>query len=389
MGTEHTYLADLIRAYLEGDGRPRPAPPDLDWQRFSRLLVEHKLAGTLLPLVAREGLDPKLEAWLDSMHQSFTRSTILRLMHLEKVLKSLRDAGCHPVVLKGAVLATDYYRLPEERYLNDLDILVDRGEVEVACLAMSELGLEFVDTRAKRLYYEKYHFHWILGDETGNIVEIHWDLNLVDSLYRFDLEGLRGRAVPFDLNGIGMRTPEPGDLLLHIVTQSVEGGFFELRHIVDAALILPRIEDSRELARRARRQNMDVALWALMHRLSRWTDVRIPPALAGEIAPRGRSAKLLRRVLDGELLLRRHVLTGHDLNQHFNWLCAPTTRLRWCALRHLLFPGEAHWLEHGAGSPLEARGRDRIRLPLQRLWSLTKLLLFGWRVPLAETRSRE
>lgn len=288
MATEHAYLRDLMGAYVRGDRALLAAPSGLDWERFTRLLVDHKIAGTLLPLVDRDGLDPKLDQWLGSIRKSFARSTILRLLHLESVLATLRGAGCRPIVLKGGVLATDYYARAEDRYLNDLDILVDRSDVETACFAMGELGLDFVDTKAQRLYYEKYHFHWIMGDVQGNVVEIHWDLNLVESMYHFDLEGLRRRAVTVDLNGTEMVTPEPADMLLHIVTQSVEGGFHELRHLIDAALILPRVGAPEALVRRAREQNMQIALWALMHRLSRWIDVPIPAALLEGIEPAAR-----------------------------------------------------------------------------------------------------
>lgn len=380
MGAEQKYLRDLIEAYLQSPKRPLAAPPELDWKLFAEMLIDHKLAGTLPPLVDREGLDPKLNAWLESVYDSFAKSTVLRLLHLERVLAALTEAGCRPIVLKGGVLATTYYERPQDRYLNDLDVLVDRPEVEAACFAMGELGLDFVDTQAMRLYYEKYHFHWIMGDKKGNVVEIHWDLNLVESIYRFDLEGLRSRAMLVDLNGTEMKVPEPVDMLLHIVTQSIEGGFHELRHLVDAALILPRIDQPELLVRRARQQNMQVALWALLYRLSCWTDVAIPPELLGAIEPRGLAAGLLKRILDDERCARRPSRKGHPLNQHFNWLCAPTSRLRWKMLWRFLFPGESHWLEHGVSPSHHAHGWSPLKLWLVRFRSLLKLAAF-WSSP--------
>ena len=347
MAREFEYLATLTREYfLNGRSASRP-PVELDWFRFIQLNLEQRVAGTLLPLIPRDDLDEITKKHLDETERMVGEESILRLLFLERIVPELEAAGCRPVILKGGALATHYYDRPEQRYLADLDILVERENVDRSCTVLKELGLHFTKTLADPKYYEDYHFHWIMDNGTGLVVEVHWDLTEPDSIYRFDTAGLIERSRTFPLNKTTMRIPSTIDLLLHIVTQCTAGGFGEMRRVIDAALLWQAVKSQDTLIKQAVAQNQGAALWLLLNQVVRWTDVLVPEDFLDRLSPGKHTARLLsglaQRMVRGKSEFRHR----GEIPFLLNWLCAPSPRLRRQEMLRYLSPGDGHWLESG------------------------------------------
>ena len=346
MALEFEYLATLTRDYIPAD-RPASRPPaDLDWFRFIQLCLDNRVAGTLLPLVPREGLPREIIEKLDEAQRLMTEATILRLLFLERILPELEKAGCRPIVLKGGVLAT-LYKLPQQRFLADLDILVEPDQLERTCSALQGLGLQFTHTKADPRYYQDHHFHWIMDNGAGFIVEVHWALTMPHSIYCFDLAGLHARAHTLPLNKTTMRVPAPVDLLLHVVTQCTGGGFGEMRLVIDAALLYPTVEGPDALIRQALDQNQGTALWLLLAQVASFTGTPISRDLLDRLAPGKNTARLLVNLANRMLGGRGEFRHRGEIPHLLHWLCAPTNSLRRRELRRFLFPGEEYWLEIG------------------------------------------
>ncbi len=361
---EFEYIADLTRNYFQPEPQRLAPPAHLDWKRFLQLCFEHRITGTVLPYIERSGLDAEMANQLDVIEGQAGRETMVRLLFLEKVLATLATADCHPIVLKGGPLATDYYRRTEHRFLADLDLLVEPDEVETACHTLASLGLKLSSTRADPGYYRDHHFHWILSNDNGFVVEVHWGLTLPESIYSFDLEGLKHRSVDTVLNSTRMRAPSPEDLLLHIVGQCTGGGFGEMRRVIDAALLYPAIQDPQALVEQARNQNQGHALWALLTLVEDWTGVQVPSAVMDRLRPPTRTARLLHNLTGRVFFGRDHFLHRGEIQHLLHWLCAPSAELRRRELRKYLSPGKSYWLEVGyaedAGPSLAVRLVNRI-----------------------------
>lgn len=347
MSLEFDYLAALTRDYFREGEEPTGPAPSLDWARFLQICSDHHVGGTLLPLVPRGGLSTEVLRQMEESQRRSTESTILRLLFLERILPELANAGCSPIVLKGGVLATDYYRQPEQRYLADLDLLVTDDQVEPTCKALWKLGLRFTETAAHPSYYRDHHFHWIMGNAAGFVVEVHWALTLPESIYSFDLARLRARSRTLPLNNSEMTVPGPADLLLHVVAQCTAGGFGELRRIIDSALIFPKVENLPELAEQAREQNQPTALWLMLLQTQRWTGLKVPEEFLNDLCPGKTTARMLERL--AEKMVRHDANFRHrgEFHNLLHWLCAPTPALRKRELRRFLSPDSAHWLELG------------------------------------------
>lgn len=366
MTLEFDYLTRLAREYLRRE-KATVAPPDgLDWSRFLQLCGESRVAGTVLPRIDRDGLDPSIVGRIDAAQQQAFEATILRLLHLERILPLLDDAGCRPVVLKGGVLATHYYRRPEHRFLADLDLLVERDLVETTCRILAGQGLSLTATEAAPEYYRDHHFHWIMGNGRGFVVEVHWALTLPGSIYHFDLDLLRSRLRSKELNRATMTVPAPPDLLLHVVAQCNAGGYGELRWLLDAALILREIDDPAALIRQAREQNQDAALWLLLQQVQQWTGVSIGEDFVAELAPGRRTARILASVAGDMVSRSREFRERGEMHQLLHWLCCPTSALRRRESWRFLRPGPEYWLEQGYTSRKRPSLATRLRAGLGR-----------------------
>lgn len=370
MAHEFEYLTALTKNYVLAEHSVSEPPEGLDWSVFKELCRFHKVTGTLLPTIPRSNLSPEVCADLAKVQATTAQHTVLNLMFLERILPQLEGAGCQPIVLKGGVLATHYYQEAEHRFLADLDILVPSDQVDNACDVLIAMGLDFADTVANPEYYRNHHFHWIMSNDAGFVVEVHWDLTVPDSAFRFDLVEVRDRSYAVSLGMTSMRVLEPIDHLLHIVTQCIEGGFCELRRIIDAALLFGAVDNTVELARRAQARNQGTALWLLLNQVESWTGVRIPTTLIEELAPGTTICRLLQCLADKMLRGKDEIRHHSEIHHLLEWSCLPSLILRWEAIWSFLSPGKEYWLEQGY-SPQKIPGTAKVmKLRLSRASTL-------------------
>ncbi len=363
MRIENLYLKHLAAAFVargHQDVRDTPesvdgpadaaAPthePDFDWDLLLKQLLDHKVFGALSPLVDEQQLTGAQRQRLGDAGDDFKRRTTLLLLELERILPSLEQAGCQPVVLKGAAIASGVYPTPSARYFLDLDILVAKEMVSVACKVLEQCGYTFRQDGNDPVFYQKHHFHWIMHNAQGSCVEVHWALTMPESIFNFDLAGLRQRAelIPF---GQGtMRVPSAQDQVLHTVLQCIADGFSDLRRILDAALLLRRVDDVPGLITQAQQQGLAIGLWILLETTQAITDVEINTNEYAVVAPGTRRGRCLAAMRIPESCLERLALEQPSLVHLMHCLCVPTLRQLNRELLRYVFPGEGRLLEMG------------------------------------------
>lgn len=360
---EIEYVMDLARAWALDVPGPVPVRRDLDVDRFIRLIVGQPSLQTII-----ERLDPELlsaddRRSLDQALHIAQRRTTTMLLELDRVLQALGRAGCRPVVLKGGSLAVGHYPRPEQRWFADLDLLVDQGERELVFDTLARLGYRFRRTGRKYHYYEHYHFHHILVSNQGVAVEVHWAITLPNSVYRYDLDALRRRAVEVSLDGLTLRAPHAVDQVLHGVLQGLAGGFRDLRRVLDLHLLEKTLTsaDHQELCQRARAGNFATGLWLQYHLREEILGEPIPRSIDEECHPGPSVARVFRRLalVSGCVEGRLRRQGGYDELLH--WLCVPSgKRLR--EIRRYAMPSEEQVLaeEMALEKPLGVLGQARL-----------------------------
>jgi hypothetical protein len=356
-------------------GAPPALPPAVDGDRLVALIVNHRLAGALGPLVPPETLPAAAAARLDAARREARKRTTVLLLELERILPALAAIGAEPLVLKGAALALDVYRAPEQRWFVDLDILIRADRRSAALAALAKLGYRRHEAGEDPEFYARHHFHHILLGPQGACVELHWALTLPHSLYRYDLERLRAEAREITLDGGRIAIPSPVDHILHGSLQGVAEGFGNLRRIVDVGLLAARLDgrDRTRLVERAYASRLATALWQQFRLLERIGRIEPPRELA-ELRPAG---GLRRRLLDSVLVDPWRLVAGSGVSgahvELIHWCCVPTRRDRVREIGRFFWPSDDDWFETAHAPGIEPSKRRRVRLVLSRLKQLTWL----------------
>ena len=388
MRAETHYLLELARAWAHGRPQPVAAPDDLDRDRFVHLLGNQPSLPTLAPWVDPESVPQQERAQLAQAAEISRRRTTVMLLELERVLPSLAECGCRPVVFKGASLALTVYDRPEDRWFVDLDLLIDPGKLTEAYAALQRLDYRFASTINPVRYYEDHHFHRILVSNQGVTIEVHWALTMPASVYTFDLAAMRRGCLEIPLGMSGFLAPAVTDQILHGVLQSVAGGYGDLRRILDLHLLDARLdgEQRRLLAARAWSSNLATGLWLQYRLREELLEAPTPPEIEAACRPTPRLVRLLDglQVAENCLLRRAGHVEGYDYLLHC--LCTPVGR-RGGEMLRFIFPDERGRMEAGLGrdeGPVPAW--KRARLHLSRLRASARLLALVTRASLASGR---
>lgn len=296
------------------------------------------------------------------------------LLELERVLPALTEAGCRPVVLKGAPLAVTLYPRPADRWFVDLDLLLKREDLDRAYDALARVGYRFADTALGAGYYEHHHFHRILRGAQGIYLETHWAVTLPASVYSFDLDALRRDAVQAPLGSTMMCAPSCLDQVLHGVLQSIASGFGDLRRFLDLHLLDAQLDDAtrRRLTDRALAHNLGTALWLQYRVREDLTGAAIPGAVAAVCAPAPRVRRLLENLDVTGACLANVVRERGWYEGLLHLLCVPSDR-RSREIRRFLLPDVGGLLEAGL------RPED-LSNPLRRAWLTAGRVVAGARM---------
>jgi len=148
-------------------------------------------------------------------------ATIIRVLLNEYLMKEqasiigyFSEAGINSVILKGTTVSC-YYPSPELRPLGDIDILINKEEIELATSALYKNGY---------IFDHEHDFH-IVVRKSGVFVELHNEVsrypdNEVGNILSNRLKNIIVNAQQYKMNGISFPGPSPFDnamvLLLHM-----------------------------------------------------------------------------------------------------------------------------------------------------------------------------
>jgi len=341
-----------LHGYFNAD-KTQPIPADVDLNNLQDLMSGHKVLTTLGPTLKNASLPEEFAKKLDRSIRSAAQTNTVMLLELTRFLEPLEKAGCCPIVLKGAGLAQRIYPSFEQRVFSDLDILVPLGKLEQTKTVLADLGYVPSETIASFEYYTKYHFHLIFRSPGGVTVEIHWNLTPPHSVYQFDLERLSARTQMIETPNGPLRIPNWTDQLLHCVFQNLTDGFSGFRRIIDAALILPLIEDQEELVHEAREQNLATGLWAVLYLVREFSPSVVSDDLMARLQPAPFVVNCF-EIYDLRKKCLEQCATKKMLWVNYvDWLCAPSKEVAVQKIWHYLIPRsqDYFYFEHEDGAP--------------------------------------
>jgi hypothetical protein len=220
----------------------RPNLQNVDWLRFSKILVHNRMSVLANQVLNRLNpfIPPEARAVMREQLEKYERSASKLGEALTAYLKTAETRGIPTIVLKGLWMCEKIYQHPSMRPGGDIDILVHREDVEACLKLLAEQGIdEFWPNLLKDEYFTRHHLHQQRSTADLNIwFEIHWALDHPYTLLTVGYESIFERAKPSRLLGAPIQEMAAPDLLLSLAI-----------HLVKHAVYLPSLVDRDDLPR--------------------------------------------------------------------------------------------------------------------------------------------
>ncbi len=340
----------------------RPPPHDLtslqrlddaEWETLAARATTANLASLLFYTLRHAGLvelaPASVRQHLSAQYYASARRQLVFSSALAEALDALRTAGIVPILLKGIVLAETTYPDAGLRPMTDIDLLVHAQDVPSIYQALQQLGYHAGVSAAQanaeffngELSFAKAATTDTLTLEFHQGLVHHWNFTAPLAL---DSAALWQRAQPLTLAGHTALQLAPEDMLLHLcLHRGLHHGFTGLPGYVDIAW-MTAIHGARldwdALIARAHAAQARVIVFLALQLAHDLLGAAVPAAVLRALAPSPWRQRLLRRLVDLELILHVDIHpTQEDAGRALNVLVIDSAPgvLRW--IRQRLFPG--------------------------------------------------
>lgn len=227
--------------------------PD-EWATARRAALVHGIA----PLLAeRLGHMPEW-ACLDQSFRDYCagqralngRRVTLMIEDLVAILRAAADVGITVLPLKGAILATQFYREPGLRPMADLDLLVHPEHEDRMGAALDQLGFAMVEATPRHRAYLRGPLEVVAWDgehpDNPRGVEVHSSVGERLRAIHFDITAAMWSGLtPGNYAGTFGLTPARGALLEHLLIHTCHNMVnrrLRLIQLYDIALVAPQVE---------------------------------------------------------------------------------------------------------------------------------------------------
>jgi len=143
-----------------------------------------------------------------------------RLRVARELFARFADRGIPVVILKGVLFAETIYRDPHYKRMNDVDILVRRGDRDAVYAVYDEMrfwcAAQLMGGSAKKQEKHSHHAPPFFSRDLTCMVGTHWGLITPLSPYTFDYDGIWSRVADVDFYGHPAKSMSPEDNLHHL-----------------------------------------------------------------------------------------------------------------------------------------------------------------------------
>ncbi len=223
-----------------------------DWERLRQLAVREGLHGLLLANLRKLSLEEAMPAPVQqALREREARTAAWNTIMLEELGALLQASGAEEVpliVLKGAALLEPVYGSITLRPLEDLDVLVDPGDLGRADGVLRGLGYladhdPIAAAARKQCPYLNSVRYW-KARRPSISVHLHWhiinnSLPMPEGLMNVDMARIWERALPQSVAGESGLIMHPSHALLHHAEHALKHCFSRLILLTDVAELLP------------------------------------------------------------------------------------------------------------------------------------------------------
>ena len=300
----HLEMTGWFREISAGDNSTLDRLTPDDWSRFIDFSRKHGILPVLYHAIKDsppENMPPDALQKLRKIYLGSAHRNILLYHELEKILEAFHAAGITVIPLKGAWLAETVYQNIALRAMGDVDLWVQRSQLDAARQTMCALGYA-ANSKADRPQE--------LQDElTGEtqmfkagspMVEIHWNVfpgEWLRHTAQINEQEIWERTLPH--NRENMRHLSPEDAVIHICVhlavnhQMSSAG---LRTLLDLDCVRQNLHINwATVAQRAREWRVSTATWLVLQLLAELFGDPAEDIPLRELSPSPLRQRLIRR----------------------------------------------------------------------------------------------
>lgn len=239
------HLTQMLRADWDAAWRPSPGYEDgIDWTGVARRAIEQGVAALFYRSLSRTlpgAPDEVLDAAHRHLERAQARGAALVAQTLD-VVHVLHRAGISAIPFKGVVLGLTAHASAAMRESRDIDVLVPAEAMAGAVRALAQLGYaptEVFPPRIMQACYRSYGQDILFAN--GRVpVEPHGAFGPHALAADIDVEGMRRRAIAFELGGERATVLSAEDMLLVACFHGSKEKWSRLLWVADIAAFVHR-----------------------------------------------------------------------------------------------------------------------------------------------------
>jgi hypothetical protein len=311
-------------------------PPGTDPDRLLQLFQRHRLLP--LSLAVREQLpEEQQEQWKKLLQQKTLRSLKIS-SETARLIQLLKQEGVMAIPLKGSVLAQMLYGDVGLRHCNDIDLLIDRADMERTARVLTDCGYNqshprSLTPRQERIYTRYKKDVGFYNREQQLFIELHYGIYVHKLLRRADEPAIRDATETVELHNEEIVVFERATTFIYLVYHGCLHQFFRLFWLRDVAEALQKWElDHAAILEKMRTLGLERMAGIALLLAERWFAVQIPEpyrkVISEDSAVRRLAASCEQRILEPELPGLRMKFDRHL----FLFGLKPSLRYKWAVL---------------------------------------------------------
>lgn len=239
MNNAQKQFVDILSAGIRGKSADK-VYDNVEWDEVIDLADKHKVDGIIYLALRKSKLISNIgEEKISLLKQKAAITGITQSRHisgLSTVLNKINERNIPVIVLKGLVVR-EFYPQPDQRSMNDADILVHEGDVEKVKQLLIDMGYVYLEDH-------KASHHIALVHHKYPFIELHWNLFKRDG-FSNELEHYERliwrRAIKVNVGEAEVLSLSYEDLALHLcmhMAAHLAATGFGVRQLCDLALLV-------------------------------------------------------------------------------------------------------------------------------------------------------
>jgi len=298
---------------------------NVHWDEILTWSRSHKVEGIIYSALNKCNLISKIdsEEFKNLKISTFYTGArqLTNIINLSKIFNKFNEESIPVIALKGLVIR-NLYPQPEQRDMNDADILVHKGDLERVKKILIGMGYNHLEDHEASHHMVLYHF-------TYPMIEVHWHIvkrdGFSDNLEKFE-DNLWERAIKIKVGEAEVLSLCYEDLLLHLcmhMAAHIASSGFGLRQLCDLVLLVEKKGDEIswesfiEKSKKYGFKKFNIIIFSLCNKLF---DMKIPSLLVDNKLQKGKYITvLINDILNGGVYGKRDLVNNFGNQVAFNY----------------------------------------------------------------------